>query len=121
MCLSGESAAGETRTQTTMPNDAEAVFFIMSGVKTGLVGRALYTVFALGAAHLLLLAGVEAQRYWALRAEQRIVSGQVEALRAEVHALKGELAHAEDPGYLEAKARGLGYVYPDEVLHAPPR
>ena len=90
-------------------------------MKPGLLGRVLYTLFALGTAHLLLLAGVEAQRGWALRAELGIVSGQVEALRAEVHALKDELAHAEDPAYLEARARALGYVYPDEVLHAPPR
>lgn len=90
-------------------------------MKQGIVGRILYVLFALGMAHLLLLVGVEAQRGWALRQEVRIVGGQLEALTAEVVALKSELAHANDPAYLEAKARALGYVHPEEVLHAPPR
>ena len=90
-------------------------------MKQGIVGRVLYVLFALGTAHLLLLVGVEAQRGWALRQEARIVSGQLESLAAEVAALKSELAHADDPAYLEAKARTLGYVYPEEVLRAPSR
>lgn len=90
-------------------------------MKPGIVGRVLYLLFALGTAHLLLLAGVEAQRAWALRQEVRIVGGQIEALSAEVSSLKSELEHADDPAYLEAKARSLGYVYPEEVLRVPPR
>ncbi len=90
-------------------------------MKPGAFGRIVYVFFALGTAHLLLLAGVEAQRGWALRQEMRIVSGQLEALEAEVAALKSELDHAGDPSYLEAKARALGYVYPEEVLRAPSR
>jgi len=90
-------------------------------MRQGVVARTLYVLFALGTAHLLLLAGVEVQRSWALNQEVRIVDGQLEALTAEVAALKSELARADDPAYLEAKARALGYVYPEEVLRAPSR
>ncbi|WP_293170792.1 septum formation initiator family protein [Oceanithermus sp.] len=90
-------------------------------MKSGGVYRALYVLFALGTAHLLILAALELQRGVALRQEIAIVAGQTEALAAEVEALKSELAHADDPAYLEAKARALGYVYPEEVLRAPSR
>ncbi|WP_457630138.1 FtsB family cell division protein [Oceanithermus sp.] len=85
------------------------------------VYRILYLLFALGSAHLLLLCGVEAQRWIAQRQELRLVAGQTEALAAKVANLREELARADDPAYLEEKARSLGYVYPDEVLHAEPR
>ncbi len=87
----------------------------------GTITRILYALFALGTAHLLLLAGVESQRAWVLHQELQIVSSQVKALEVEVRELKSELAHAADPAYLEARARALGYVYPEEVLRAPPR
>jgi len=85
------------------------------------VYRILYVVFALGTAHLALLCGVEVQRYFAQQQQLRLVEGQTRALAAEVASIRQELARAENPDYLEEKARSLGYVFPDEVLHAKPR
>ena len=85
------------------------------------VYRLLYLLFALGTAHLLLLWGVEAQRSMALRQQLRLVAVQTQELDREVKGLREELKRADDPAYLEEKARSLGYVYPDEVLHAAPR
>lgn len=81
----------------------------------------MYLLFALGTAHMLLLSGVEAQHALAYRQELRLVNRQIASLRNEVGAIRQELQHADDPAYLEKKARALGYVYPDEVLHAAPR
>jgi cell division protein FtsB len=81
----------------------------------------LYLIFALGVAHLLLLCGVEGQRWLAQRQELHLVAGQTGTLAAEVANLREELARADDTAYLEERARSLGYVYSDEVLHAEPR
>ena len=82
--------------------------------------RVLYVIFALGTAHLMMLCGVEAQRWLAQKQELRLVAGQIRALEAEVVGVREELKKADDPKYLEKKARSLGYVFPDEELHAKP-
>jgi len=85
------------------------------------VYRILYVIFALGTAHMLMLCGIEAQRWLAQKQELKLVAGQTQALAAEVAGLREELQRADDPAYLEEKARSLGYVYPNEELHAKPR
>jgi len=85
------------------------------------VYRILYIIFALGTVHLILLCGVEAQRWLAQKQELQLVAGQTQALEAEISGIRGELQRAADPAYLERKARSLGYVYPNEELHAEPR
>ncbi len=85
------------------------------------VYRLLYVLFALGTAHLLLLWGVEAQRSMALSRQVRLVAAQTADLESRVQSLREELKHADDPAYLEERARSLGYVYPNEVLHVAPR
>ncbi len=85
------------------------------------VYRILYVIFALGTAHLLMLCGVEAQRWFAQKQELQLVAGQTQALATEVTGIRQELQRADDPAYLEEKARSLGYVYPNEELHAKPR
>lgn len=82
--------------------------------------KVLYLVFSLGTAHILLLCGVEVQRWFSQERELKIVAAQTAALQAEVLALKEELKLADDPAYLERKSRSLGYVYPNEELHASP-
>jgi len=68
----------------------------------------------------MMLCGVEAQRWLAQKQELRLVAGQIRALEAEVVGVREELKKADDPKYLEKKARSLGYVFPDEELHAKP-
>jgi len=53
------------------------------------VYRILYVIFALGTAHLLMLCGVEAQRWLARSQELQLVSAQTSALEAEVASLRG--------------------------------
>lgn len=90
-------------------------------MKPGWVYRTLVALFAVGTVHLLILSGLEVQRGLALRHELTLVANQTEVLAAEVENLREELQHASDPAYLEARARELGYVYPQEALHASPR
>jgi len=85
------------------------------------VYRILYVVFALGTAHLALLCGVELQRYFAQEQQLQLVEAQTKAIAAEVASIRQELVWADSPDYLEEKARSLGYVFPNEVLHAKPR
>ena len=85
------------------------------------VYKILYIIFALGTAHILLLWGVESQRLFAQKQELRLVAQQTQALASEITNIRQELQRADDETYLEKKARILGYVYPDEELHAKPR
>ncbi|WP_457638184.1 septum formation initiator family protein [Oceanithermus sp.] len=85
------------------------------------VYKILYVVFALGTAHLLMLCGVEAQRWLAQKQELKLVEAQTKALAREVAGMREELRRADDPAYMEEMARSLGYVYPNEELYAKPR
>jgi len=79
--------------------------------------RFLHLVFALGTLHLLVLGGLEVQRFFHTQSEIRAAVQQVQALEKSVAALTGEVDSAQTPVFREAMARRMGYVQKDEVLY----
>lgn len=81
------------------------------------VYRFLHLVFALGTLHLLVLGGLEVQRFFHIGREVRATERQVKALEKSVAELTGEVDSAQTPAFREAMARRMGYVQKDEVLY----
>ncbi len=79
--------------------------------------RLLYLLFALGLFEVAGLFFFETYRYYQISREVARLEQENEALWAKVRDLRAELAHANDPGELEALARRLGLVKKDEVLY----
>jgi hypothetical protein len=77
----------------------------------------LHLVFALGTLHLLVLGGLEVQRFFHTGSEIRATARQVKALEKSVAELTGEVDSAQTPAFREAMARRMGYVQKDEVLY----
>lgn len=78
--------------------------------------RILHLVFALGVAHALFLLGQEGVRAYRLAQERARLEEALSRAEARVAELKAELAAAQDPAHLEALARRLGLVRPEETL-----
>ncbi|MEN2981728.1 MAG: septum formation initiator family protein [Thermus sp.] len=80
------------------------------------VYRLLRLVFALGLAHALFLLGQEAVRAHQLAKERGRLEEAVRQAEARVARLRAEVEAAQDPAHLEALARRLGMVRPEEIL-----
>jgi len=77
----------------------------------------LHLVFALGTLHLLVLGGLEVQRFFHTGGEIQAAQKQVKALEKSVSELTGEVDSAQTPAFREAMARRMGYVQKDETLY----
>lgn len=78
--------------------------------------RSLHLVFALGTLHLLVLGGLEVQRFFRTGSEIRATQKQVKGLEKSVSELTGEVDSAQTPAFREAMARRMGYVQTGEIL-----
>ncbi len=78
--------------------------------------RFLHLVFALGTLHLLVLLGLEVQRYLQIRQETALAQIRLEALEQRNQKLREALQMAADPRYREGLVRQMGYVHKDELL-----
>ncbi len=78
--------------------------------------RFLHLFFALGLVHVLSLVAQEGLRAHQLARERHRLEGEVRAREAEVQRLKARLQAAQDPAYLEALIRGVGWVRKEERL-----
>jgi outer membrane murein-binding lipoprotein Lpp len=78
--------------------------------------RFLHLVFALGTLHLMVLAGLEAQRFFQTRTAIQTTQASVERLNQQITNLAEEVDAAEDPTYKEAMIRRMGFVRKDEQL-----
>jgi cell division protein FtsB len=82
--------------------------------------RLLVYLFALGLAHLAFLFGQELFRARALALEKARLEAALQAARSRVERLRAEAEAAQDPLYLEALVRRLGFVSKEETLYANP-
>lgn len=80
------------------------------------VYRILHLVFALGLAHALFLLGQEGVRAYELARERARLEEALRQAEARVARLEAEVKAAQDPAYLEALARRLGFVRQEEIL-----
>jgi cell division protein FtsB len=78
--------------------------------------RVLHLVFALGLAHALFLLAQEGVRAQKLAQERARLEAELEKKRAAIARLEALVAAAKDPEHLEALARRLGFVGPEEIL-----
>lgn len=78
--------------------------------------RLLTLLFALGLAHALFLLGQEGVRAYHLAQERARLEAALRQAEARVARLRAEVEAAKDPAHLEALARRLGLVRPEEVL-----
>ncbi|RDI95686.1 hypothetical protein DV704_05260 [Meiothermus sp. QL-1] len=83
--------------------------------------RFLHLVFALGSLHLLVLLGLELQRFAHFRQETALALARIERLEQRQKRLLQELEQAADPAYREGLLRRMGYVHKDELLYPWPR
>ncbi len=79
--------------------------------------RVFYLVFALGVFQALGLIAFEIYRLYTLSREVRVLEEQNQRLWQRVRELEGLLQETQDPAFLEAEARRLGWVKRDETLH----
>ncbi len=80
--------------------------------------RLLTLVFALGVLQALALVGFELFRLHRLEAQAAALSAQNAELWRQVRDLEAVLEKRDDPAFLEALARGMGWVKKDEILYA---
>lgn len=78
--------------------------------------RVLVVIAIIGCLQAFFLLAVEFDRTLVHRREIARLSSEVAVLEAEIEELSQVAAHAADPVYREALARGLGFVYPHEQL-----
>lgn len=78
--------------------------------------RILHLVFALGLAHALFLLGQEGVRAYELARERARLEEALRQAEARVARLEAEVKAAQDPAYLEALVRRLGFVRQEEIL-----
>lgn len=79
--------------------------------------RFLHLVFALGTLHLIVLVGLEGQRFFQLRHEIQQTQKSQSRLQQQVANLTEEIDAAQTGQYREAMARRMGYVQKSEVLY----
>ncbi|GIW23919.1 hypothetical protein [Meiothermus sp.] len=82
--------------------------------------RFLHLIFAFGTLHLLVLAGLETQRYFQTQQAIATVQRRLEALEKRNQKLYDELQIAADARYREGLVRQMGYVLKDELLYLHP-
>ncbi len=80
--------------------------------------RVLTLVFALGVLQAIGLVGLELYRIHRLEAEVAGLEAENRALWAKARELEAALERKDDPAFLEALARELGWVKKDEILYA---
>jgi cell division protein FtsB len=78
--------------------------------------RFLHLIFALGIVHLLVLSGLEVQRFLQTQNDLQAQQAKVGQLQQEVQILKAEVAASQNPGYREALVRRMGFVKRGEIL-----
>ena len=64
----------------------------------------------------MVLAGLEAQRFFQTRSAIQATQASVERLNNQISNLAEEVDAAEDPAYKEAMIRRMGFVRQDEQL-----
>ncbi|MBF6596358.1 MAG: septum formation initiator family protein [Thermaceae bacterium] len=79
--------------------------------------RFLHLIFALGTLHLLVLMGLEVERFFQTRSEIRATQAQIRGLEQSVAQLSSEVDSAQTPAFREAMARRMGYVQQNEILY----
>ncbi|GIW35034.1 septum formation initiator family protein [Meiothermus sp.] len=81
------------------------------------IHRFLHLIFALGTLHLLVLFGLEVQRYFQTRHDIAAAQIRLEELEQRNQKLSDELQLAADARYREGLVRQMGYVHKDELLY----